>query len=306
MMLEHFRKVPHGVVPLYFMQIFSTFSFAIIYSSLSLYLTNQLGFSQVSSNNLVGIFLALNFVLHLFGGAIGGTLLSNRFLFLLSIFFQLIGLACLTIFGGQLLHVGLGLFLVGCGLNTTCLNSLLAQRFCVNNSYQESAFFMSYAAMNIGFTIGYIFSGLFDHSNQYENLFLIGCIVSTITIIIALFSWENLKDVSTKLAEFENRKDYLKNKCLGILASIVLIPIMIILFNYSELANILVVTISACMFMIILYLSFNQKNIKDMKNLKVFLVLTISSVIFWMIYYTGPMGVTLFIKNNGLFPNLCW
>lgn len=29
-----------------------------------------------------------------------------------------------------------------------------------------------------------------------------------------------------------------------------------------------------------------------------FLILTVTSILFWMIYFTGPMGVTLFIKNN--------
>ena len=29
-----------------------------------------------------------------------------------------------------------------------------------------------------------------------------------------------------------------------------------------------------------------------------YLILAISSILFWMIYFTGPMGITLFIKNN--------
>ena len=71
-MFQSFRNMPKGVTPLYFIQIFSTFSFAILYSSLTLYLTKELELSNTAANGIVGLFLAFNYILHLIGGLIGG------------------------------------------------------------------------------------------------------------------------------------------------------------------------------------------------------------------------------------------
>ena len=128
-MIKSLQRMPQGVIPLYFIQAFSTFSYAILYSSLSLYITKQLGLSNTASNSIVGLFLAFNFVLHLVGGLIGGRYLSNRALFFISTIIQSLGIMFLIFSQVSTLYLGLSLFLVGCGLNTTCYNTILTQRF---------------------------------------------------------------------------------------------------------------------------------------------------------------------------------
>ncbi|MCK1850943.1 MFS transporter, partial [Legionella pneumophila] len=58
----------------------TTFSFAILFSSLSLYLTKNIGLTQMQSNGIVGFFLASNFILHFVAGYIGDRFLSYRLL----------------------------------------------------------------------------------------------------------------------------------------------------------------------------------------------------------------------------------
>ena len=160
--------MPKGVTSLYFIQIFSTFSYAILYSSLTLYLTKQLHLNQTASNSIVGLFLAFNYVLQLLGGMMGGRLLSNRILFILSMFIETLGLLCLASGNSSLLYLSLSMFLVGCGLNFTCYNNMLTQRFQREDNRRETAFIFSYAAMSVGFCAGYVLSGFFDYSNQYQ------------------------------------------------------------------------------------------------------------------------------------------
>lgn len=111
-MIHAIQKMPKGVTALYFIQAFSTFSFAILYSSLSLYITQQLGFSSTISNNIVGLFLAFNYVLHLWGGVLGGRYLSNRLLFFITNIMQGAGILVLVLSGHSMLYIGLSLFLV--------------------------------------------------------------------------------------------------------------------------------------------------------------------------------------------------
>ncbi|KTD35483.1 proton-dependent oligopeptide transporter (POT family) [Legionella moravica] len=298
-MIHAIQKMPKGVTALYFIQAFSTFSFAILYSSLSLYITQQLGFSSTISNNIVGLFLAFNYVLHLWGGVLGGRYLSNRLLFFITNIMQGAGILVLVLSGHSMLYIGLSLFLVGCGLNTTCYNSILTQRFKAEDEEQrDKAFFLSYAAMNVGFFAGYILSGFYDYSNEYQELFCISIITSIITAVIMMFFWSDFEDTDTPLRSITSPISRRKRELIGIASTIILVPLMIGFFHFSHFSNTVVVILSSIMLLVILFLGKKQKDKADFQKIKAFLILTITSIIFWMIYYTGPMGITLFIKNN--------
>lgn len=114
-----------GIVYLHWLNGITTFSFAILFSSLSLYLTKKIGLSQTESNGVVGFFLASNFILHFIAGYIGDRLLSNRLLFAISIIIQTLGVMALNS-TDSLVYLGLSLFLIGCGLGSTCINCHMA------------------------------------------------------------------------------------------------------------------------------------------------------------------------------------
>ncbi len=289
--------MPNGVTSLYFIQACSTFSFAILYSSLSLYISKQLGLSPTVSNSVVGLFLAFNYVLHLFGGLMGGRYISNRTLFFITTLIQTFGLIVLAISKVSLLYIGLSLFLIGCGLNTTCYNTILSQRFQPDDDRRDKAFFLSYAAMNVGFFAGYISSGFYDYSNDYQQLFYIGVLANVLTLLFMIFSWRNLGDNDLSLLPKNNRNRF-ANNMISILGIVILIPALILCFHSSYLSNSLVIITSIAMLFVILTLGYQQKNQTDKQKILVYIILTVTSIIFWMIYYTGPMGITLFIKNN--------
>src|SRR3546814_2577660 len=71
-------RIPAGTGALFFIQIFSTLGFAVLYSTLVLYTTKHLEFSIKHATAVMGVFGAFNYGLHLFGGYLGGRFLSNR------------------------------------------------------------------------------------------------------------------------------------------------------------------------------------------------------------------------------------
>ncbi|WP_367607896.1 peptide MFS transporter [Legionella sp. W05-934-2] len=297
-MSEKMQKMPSGVAPLYYIQAFSTFSFAILYSSLALFLTQQLGYSQTASNSIVGLFLAFNFVLHLFGGMIGGSLLSNRNLYFITSIMQCVGMLLLAISPQTTLFIGLSLFLVGCGLNTTCYNTMLTQRFKADDNRRETAFFSSYSWMNAGFLAGYFLSGFYDFTNDYSQLFYIGVIVNALVLFVMLRHWPDLGDIDTTLQSIKEKSKKMSRESVGLLTVLFMTPIIILCFKSAHISNGLVVAVSVAMFFVILGLGFRQDSKEDKEKIFTYLILTVTSILFWMIYYTGPMGITLFIKNN--------
>ena len=56
------NAIPQGVVALFFIQIVSTLSFSVLYSTLVLYMQGKLGMEVSSANSIMGVFIAFNFV----------------------------------------------------------------------------------------------------------------------------------------------------------------------------------------------------------------------------------------------------
>src|SRR5437762_950854 len=194
-----FSAAPEGTAALFFIQIFATLGFAVLYSTLVLYATKHLHLGVKEATTLMGVFGAFNYGLHLFGGYLGGRFLSNRKLFVGSMAVQVIGCACIATGTLPLFYVGLALFLTGSGLNVTCINMMLTQRFAPNDERRESAFLWNYAGMNIGFFIGFSVAGHYEESQRYASLFVFATVGNFLAIVLALVNWKAVADLDTPL-----------------------------------------------------------------------------------------------------------
>src|SRR5438046_8585821 len=123
-----FSAAPEGTAALFFIQIFSTLGFAVLYSTLVLYATRHLHFSAKEASAIMGVFGAFNYGLHLFGGYLGGRFLSNRNLFVGGMVLQVLGCGAISLGSVAAMYWGLALFLTGSGLNGTCINMMLPHR----------------------------------------------------------------------------------------------------------------------------------------------------------------------------------
>jgi POT family proton-dependent oligopeptide transporter len=70
------KAVP-GTTTLFFIQIFATLGFAVLYSTLVLYATKHLQLPVKDAALMMGVFGAFNYGLHLFGGYMGGRFMST-------------------------------------------------------------------------------------------------------------------------------------------------------------------------------------------------------------------------------------
>src|SRR3954470_24873883 len=189
---RRFAGAPEGTAALFFIQIFSTLGFAVLYSTLVLYATKHLQLSVKAATALMVVFGPFNYGLHLFGGYLGGRFMSNRNLFVGGMALQVMGCACIARGTLPLFYIGLALFLTGSGLNVTCINMMLTQRFTSEDPRREGAFLWNYAGMNVGFFIGFSAAGYFQASQSYSSLFIFATIGNFVAIVLALFSWRTL------------------------------------------------------------------------------------------------------------------
>src|SRR5216117_1679604 len=217
--------VPEGTAALFFIQIFSTLGFAVLYSTLVLYATKHLQLSVKAATTLMGVFGAFNYGLHLFGGYLGGRFLSNRNLFVGGMALQVFGCACIATGTLALFYVGLALFLTGSGLNVTCINMMLTQRFTPEDPRREGAFLWNYAGMNVGFFVGFSAAVYFQATESYSSLFIFATLGNFVAIVLAALTWRILADRNTTLLD-ATRKQFRLRQLAGLAILIGLVPVV--------------------------------------------------------------------------------
>lgn len=294
---EAWYSMPQGSVALFFIQVFSTLSFSVLYSTLVLYMKGKLGLPVTTANSIMGVFIAFNFALHLLGGFWGGRLLSNRALFCVGMIAQITGCILLSVGDVTFLYYGLAAFLTGSGLNVTCVNCMLTQRFAPDDNRRETAFLWNYAGMNIGFFIGFTLSGMFQLTQNYQRLFLLSSLGNLMALIICLYCWQQLNDKDTAYSKKENSVQ--KKTAFWGVGLILLLPFILSqLLQYADWANKLVVITAFIMLVLILIVAHQQPTKAAKDKIKAFAVLMIFGTVFWMLYQIGPMGLTVFIDHN--------
>src|SRR4051794_16683407 len=292
-----FSAAPEGTAALFFIQIFATLGFAVLYSTLVLYATKHLQLSVKAATTLMGVFGAFNYGLHLFGGYLGGRFLSNRNLFVGGMALQVIGCACIASGTLPLFYVGLALFLTGSGLNVTCINMMLTQRFTPEDPRREGAFLWNYAGMNVGFFVGFSVAGYFQGTESYSNLFIFATLGNFVAIILAFFNWKTLNDRNTPLKEASS-KAFNVRLLAGIAIVLGLVPVVWMLLQRPGKTELLLKVICAAVALTLIYLTVRHSDRCERRNMSAYLILTLGSLMFWSLYQMAPSGLMLFAVHN--------
>ncbi|ARZ01209.1 MFS transporter [Yersinia ruckeri] len=294
---NHLQAIPSGAGTLFFVQTFATLGFAVLYSTLVLYTTKRLGFSESHANAIMGVFGAFNYGLHLFGGYLGGRYLSNRNLFVLGMALQVIGCWLIAVYGLSGLYWGLAMFLTGSGLNVTCLNMMLTQRFLPDDDRRESAFLWNYAGMNLGFFLGFAVAGYFQLSENYRALFLFATVGNVAAIAITCCRWRVLADINTPLLQASVRQA--KGRMLmGILVLIVMVPIIRLLLTHAGFSSYFVLAVGIAVFVLLGIVTTRHYPHVERRRMLAYLLLAAGSLVFWALYQLAPMGLMLFAEHN--------
>jgi POT family proton-dependent oligopeptide transporter len=290
-------ETPHGAGALFFIQIFSTLGYAVLYSSLVLYATRHLHFSDQKATAIMGVFGAFNYGLHLFGGYLGGRFLSNRNLFIGGMVLQVFGCACIAGGTEALMYWGLALFLTGSGLNVTCVNMMLTQRYAPEDTRRESAFLWNYAGMNLGFFIGFTVAGIFQSTEDYRNMFLFATIGNALAIVVAAANWKRISDLHTPLLD-AGVGHWRLRFAVGIAILVGLVPLVWVLLQYTDSTETIIKVICGLVAAALVWLTIRHPDRLERNNMWAYLILTLGSLVFWSLYQMAPSGLQLFAVRN--------
>src|ERR1700719_4649620 len=290
---RRFSEAPEGTAVLFFIQICATLGFAVLYSTLVLYATKHLQLSTKVATTLMGVFGAFNYGLHLFGGYLGGRFLSNRNLFVGGMALQVIGCACIATGTLALFYVGLAFFLTGSGLNVTCINMMLTQRFTPEDPRREGAFLWNYAGMNVGFFVGFSVAGHFQGTESYASLFIFATLGNFVAIILAFFNWKTLTDRNTTLLD-ATPKQFRLRQLVGIGILIGLVPVVWFMLQRPGGTETIIKAICGAVAVMLIYLTLRHPDRREQRNMTAYLILTIGSLALSGLYQIAASGLPLF------------
>src|SRR5215831_7750572 len=294
---RRFAHIPEGAAALFFIQIFATLGFAVLYSTLVLYATRHLHFSAKEASAIMGVFGAFNYGLHLFGGYLGGRFLSNRNLFVGGMVLQVVGCGAISLGSMAAMYWGLALFLTGSGLNVTCINMMLTQRFSPEDERRESAFLWNYAGMNIGFFIGFSVAGDSQKTEAYSPLFVFATVGNLLAIVLALFNWKVLADRKTPLLQATGAQ-FRARFAIGI-AILLGVPLVVwFMLQHTGPTGIVLKAASGAVAVALVYLTLRHPQASERKKMWAYLILTLGSLVFWSLYQMAPNGLQIFAVNN--------
>ena len=245
----------------------------------------------------MGVFGAFNYGLHLFGGYLGGRFLSNRNLFVGGMALQVVGCGCIATGTRAMFYIGLALFLTGSGLNVTCINMMLTQRFTSDDPRREGAFLWNYAGMNVGFFVGFTVAGYFQATESYASLFIFATLGNFVAIVIAVLSWKTLADRHSALLEATSEQ-FRMRLLSGIAILIGLVPVVWFLLQRPGGTEMLIKGICVVVALTLIYLTVRHKDLREKGNMTAYLILTLGSLVFWSLYQMAPSGLMLFAIHN--------
>jgi POT family proton-dependent oligopeptide transporter len=196
-----------------------------------------------------------------------------------------------------MLYWGLALFLTGSGLNVTCLNMMLTQRFSPADNRREGAFVWNYAGMNLGFFIGFAVAGHYQLTENYSSLFLFATVGNFLAIVLSVFYWKILADRNTPLLTVSHSQ-YRLRFAAGFLILLGLVPVVWLLLQHTSSTGTMLKAISAGIAVVLVYLTLKHRDPLEKNNMWAYLILTLGSLVFWSLYQMAPSGLQLFAVHN--------
>ncbi len=268
---------------IFFIQGCSITAFAVFYSGLSIFLSQNKWLSQESAALITGIFLSLNYVLPLIGGLIANRIISYKRLYFVSVISSIIG--CSLLAKGGFIILGLSFYLAG-SLANICLNFFVTQQFtCDQTVERRVAFMWNYLSVNIGFMIGYLMTGFFSLSNSYDLLFLMMDVLLLVSgVLTAVYIREPILE---KNIQSSASNQYIK----GYLFLLTLVSVIYGLFTYVEVIHSYITILSLAAFIVLMSSLYWKTNDIERKKYLAFVGFSFFSIVFWTFYLLTPIAM---------------
>jgi POT family proton-dependent oligopeptide transporter len=290
---------PKQLALLFFTEMWERFSFYGMRALLVLFMVHQLHYADAKANLIYGTYTALVYLMPLFGGIAADKFLGYRKAIILGGILMAAGHLILAIPTDWSFFAGMAFLISGNGFFKPNISTMVGRLYRDGDARRDGAFSIFYMGVNLGAAIGGLICGYIGQQINWHYGFGLAGIFMILGLITFLFGQKSLGEIGLTPKENEGKgPEVAMSKQLMILvASLVIIPIFIFLFNnYTLMGKIMFpVCIAATIAMIII--AFQQE--KDARNKMLAAIIMVAfSVLFWAFYEQGGGSLNLYTERN--------
>lgn len=264
------------------LQVLSVMGFGFLYSSLTIFLISNLGFSNTEAYYLTSKYLYFNFTVAIVIGVLSKNIFNFYNIFIFSILIQIFGFIVLIYTSS---NVQLALFLIAVG--TGCIIPSITF-FTYKHSSGRSLLknnFLNYGFMNIGFIIIFFLAGSFKYDLDMHLIiyFLICCLILAVIL---------------KVKYTSNESSNIGNKAVIKLSYYFAVLLIIVAYYVFVTASLFILTVISLgiIFFILRKIYLNNRKLLFFN----YIMMLILGTIFFSIYYLIPLIISVHIKYENI------
>ena len=288
---------PKQLALLFFTEMWERFSFYGMRALLVLFMVHNLHYADAKANLIYGTYTALVYLMPLFGGIAADKFLGYRKAIILGGILMAAGHLILAIPTEWSFFAGMAFLISGNGFFKPNISTMVGKLYAPDDARRDGAFSIFYMGVNIGAAIGGLICGYIGQKINWHYGFGLAGIFMVIGLITFMFGQKSLGEIGLTPKESSGVETAMSKQLTVLIASLVIIPIFIFLFNnYTLMGKIMFpVCIAATIAMIII--AFQQD--KEAKNkMLAAIILVAFSVLFWAFYEQGGGSLNLYTERN--------
>jgi POT family proton-dependent oligopeptide transporter len=305
---------PKQLYLLFFTEMWERFSFYGMRALLVLFMVHNLHYEDAKANLIYGTYTALVYLMPLFGGIAADKFIGYRKAIILGGILMAAGHLILALPTQWSFFAGMAFLISGNGFFKPNISTMVGKLYAPDDVRRDGAFSIFYMGVNLGAFIGGLLCGelgqngykYFDFiskENSWHYGFGLAGIFMVLGLIVFLVGQKSLGDIGLTPKDESGSESAISKQLLILIASLVIIPIFIFLFNnYTLMGKIMFpVCIAATIAMIIIAF---QQNKEARNKMLTAIILVAFSVLFWAFYEQGGGSLNLYTERNVLLPVL--
>ncbi len=291
---------PKQLYMLFFAEMWERFSFYGMKALLLAYMVTELKFDEPKGYAILGSYAALVYTMPMFGGVMADRFLGYRKAVMFGGILMSIGHLVLAIPEDWSFFYGMAFIICGNGFFKPNISSLVGTLYADNDPRKDSAFSIFYMGINVGAALGGLLCGYVGQRISWHYGFGLAGIFMILGLVVFYFGKKSLKEKGLPPDPAALKKPVfagIPTEPFIYLASLLVIPAVVALFNRYELMDYIMFGLGALSLVYILYIAFQLEHEAKFK-LFAALVLIVFSTLFWAFYEQNAGSLNLFAMRN--------
>ncbi len=290
---------PRAIYYVVALQIWEYFSFYGMRALLILYLTNQLKYDDNHAYALFSAYCSLVYVTPILGGYLADKLLGNRMAVMLGALLMAIGHLVLgaSETAPLFLYLSLAIIVCGYGLFKSNVSCLLGELYEPADPRRDGGFSLMYAAGNIGSIIAPIACGYVQEEYSWAMGFALAAIGMVAGLVIFLCGNRHFQHTAGVNRQALCARRFLLPNWGWLLVLLVTAPLLIAVLFWQEWSVYALIVATAIGLAVLARIYLRAETDKQRKDLRLIVVLTAFSLLFWAFAQQGGSSISLYIDR---------